>query len=253
MSPIATATLVLVVTFAAALLGIAAQRWLPPQHRENETKDTVRIAIGTIAALTALVLGLSTSSAKSGFDLACRNLHDSTIDLITIDRLLGRYGDEASDLRHDLQQLVRRRLDWLANLTAQGHDAYDPLAGAALVEGVADRIYDLEPHDARQRGIKERLVVVSEAALRSRWALAAEQDARVPPLFLLAVGSWLVVMFFSYGFFARWNATVLVALLACALSVSIAVFLILELERPFSGFIRVPAAGLRRAQAVLGK
>lgn len=253
MSPLATAAVVMAATFSAALLGIAVQRWIPAQHRENETKDTVRIAIGTIAALTALVLGLSTSSAKVGFDLACRNLHDSTIDLIMVDRLLARYGDEATGLRHDIQELVRRRLGWLADLTAQGEDAYNPLSGAAMVEGVADRIHDLEPRDARQQALKERLVALAEAALRSRWSLAAEQDNRVPPLFLVAVGSWLVIMFFSYGLFARWNATVLVALLACALSASIAVFLIMELERPFSGFIRVPAAGLRRAQEVLGK
>jgi hypothetical protein len=85
MSPISIAAVVLAATCAAATIGLLAQRLLPDHHLGNETKDTVRLAIGTITAMTALILGLATASAKNTFDLACRNVNDTAVDRITID------------------------------------------------------------------------------------------------------------------------------------------------------------------------
>ena len=53
--------------------------------------------------------------------------------------------------------------------------------------------------------------------------------------------------------FARPNATVVVALLFCALSVAGAIFLILELDGPFDGLIQLSSDPLRRALAQLGR
>jgi hypothetical protein len=141
---------------------------------------------------------------------------------------------------------------------AHGHgegalEKYDPTTSADWIEATADRIHSLEPRDARQEGIKVQLVRLVEAALRARWALGAEQHARMPLLFLLAIGSWLVVTFFSYGLFAQRNSVVFLVLFLCSLSVSSAIFLILEMERPFSDFVRIPTEGIRRAEAALGK
>lgn len=54
--------------FSGALLGMALQRLLPGHHLSKETQDVVKLSAGTIATLTALVLGLLVSSAKSTFD-----------------------------------------------------------------------------------------------------------------------------------------------------------------------------------------
>jgi hypothetical protein len=253
MSPISIAAVFLASTCAAAAIGLIAQRLLPEHHLSSETKDTVRLAIGTITAMTALILGLATASAKNTFDLACRNVNESAVDLITIDRMLKRYGEEAADIRADVEQMIRRRLDWLADMGKGKFDNYDPLTSASWIEDAADRIHGLEPRDVRQKGIKDQLVKLVEAALRARWALAAEQYVRMPTLFLLAVGLWLVVTFLSYGLFAGRNATVILALFLCALSVSSAIFLILEMERPFSGVVRINSDGLRRAEETFGK
>ncbi len=253
MNPIVIAGLVMLSTCAAAAIGLFVQRQLPADHVGSETKDTVRLAIGTITAMTALILGLATASAKSTYELTCRNVHDAAIDLITIDRLLRRYGEEATDIRAEVVTMMRRRLAWLTSLGEGASKNYDPLESAAWIEDTADRIHALEPRDLRQKGIKEQLVKLGEAALRARWALAAEQHAQMPLLFLLTLGLWLVVTFFSYGLFAQRNVTVFLALFLCSLSVSSAIFLILEMERPFSGVVRTPTEILRHAEAALGK
>lgn len=64
---------------------------------------------------------------------------------------------------------------------------------------------------------------------------------------------WVTVIFVSFGLFAPRNTTVIVALLICALSVSRAIFLILELDRPYEGLLRVSSAPLHSALAHLGR
>ena len=64
---------------------------------------------------------------------------------------------------------------------------------------------------------------------------------------------WLAFIFGSFGLLARPNVTVVVALFVCALSFSSAIFLILELARPFEGMIQIPSAPLREALGRLGQ
>jgi nitric oxide reductase large subunit len=64
---------------------------------------------------------------------------------------------------------------------------------------------------------------------------------------------WLAIIFLSFGLHAPPNATVVTALFLCALSVSGAIFLILELDRPFSGLMQISSAPLSNALAQLGR
>ena len=64
---------------------------------------------------------------------------------------------------------------------------------------------------------------------------------------------WLTIVFASFGLFAPPNATVIVTLFLCALSVSGAIFLILEMYTPFEGLIQISSAPLRDALAHLGQ
>jgi nitric oxide reductase large subunit len=64
---------------------------------------------------------------------------------------------------------------------------------------------------------------------------------------------WLTIIFVSFGLFAPPNATVVATLFVCALSVSGAIFLVLEMDRPFSGLIQISDAPLRNALAHLGR
>ena len=71
--------------------------------------------------------------------------------------------------------------------------------------------------------------------------------------FLLILVLWLIVIFTSFGLFAPRNATVIAALFVCSLSVAGAVFLILELDRPFGGLIRISSAPARDTLAQLSQ
>ena len=60
---------------------------------------------------------------------------------------------------------------------------------------------------------------------------------------------WLTITFTSFGLFAPRNVTVLAVLFFCALSVTSALFLVVEMDGPFDGLIKASADPLRYAHA----
>jgi hypothetical protein len=87
----------------------------------------------------------------------------------------------------------------------------------------------------------------------ARWLLVAqEESSSIPIPFLMVLIFWLTIIFASLGLFAPRNATVIAALFVCSLSISGAIFLILELAQPLEGFIKIFDAPLRAALAQLG-
>ena len=70
---------------------------------------------------------------------------------------------------------------------------------------------------------------------------------------LVAMVFWLAALFGSFGLFAPRNATVMAVLCVSALSVSIAILLILEMNQPFQGVVKISSAPMRYTLAHLGQ
>jgi hypothetical protein len=94
MNPTGIGLAVFAFTFGGALLGMWLRALLPEGQLNAESKDTVRLGVGLIATMTALVLGLVTASAKSSFDAVEAGIRQYAIDLLALDRILARYGSE---------------------------------------------------------------------------------------------------------------------------------------------------------------
>ena len=86
-----------------------------------------------------------------------------------------------------------------------------------------------------------------------RWLMFEQGHNSISVPLLVTMILWLVIVFTSLGLFAPTNATVTATLFLCALSVSGAIFLILEMYRPFEGLMQVSSASLRSALAQLGQ
>jgi hypothetical protein len=241
-------------TLAAALLGMWLRPALPVHHLSEESRDTMKLGIGLIATMTALVLGLVTASAKNSFDTVDTALRHAAMDILTLDRLLARYGPETADLRATLKRItgLRIRMMW-PERGAEPAQFDPPEAVAAEVEGVADHVRRLSPRDDAQRSLQGRALDLVEALLKTRWLASASGGTSVPPLFLTILLCWLTITFATFGVFAPRNATVLAVLVLCALSVSSALFLILEMDGPFDGVLVVSSDSLRYAHAHLNR
>jgi len=230
-------------TFGGALLGMRVRTTLPAHHLDADSRDTVKVGVGLIATMTALILGLVTASAKSSFDALDTALKHTAVDVLTLDRLLARYGSETGQIREGLQQAFGARIDLLWPQDSSQPAKPDPMRTGAVssAEGLADAIRGLKPRDDAQRAPQSRGLDLTETLLQARWLVLAATETSAPLLFLVILLCWLTITFASFGLFAPWNATVLTVLFVCALSVGSAVFLILELDGPFDGWRRVSA------------
>ena len=114
------------------------------------------------------------------------------------------------------------------------------------------KLLALTPPNEAQRWLQSRALQIGGELAEDRWLLAAENEGSVPRPFLATLVFWLTILFTAFGLFAPRHATVVAALLVCALSLSAAIFLILEMDRPFEGFIIVSAEPMRTALAHMG-
>jgi hypothetical protein len=256
MNTLAVGLTVFACTFGGALLGMALRRALPAHHLDDGSKDTIKLGIGLVATMTALVLGLVTASAKSSYDAVDTGIKQTAVDLLVLDRALARYGAEAAPVRAALKQAVTVRVDsiWPPGGVAAATQR-DPLHAqtGSMVEALASAIRALKPQDEEQRALRDHALAQAEALLRARWLLVAGTEATIPLPFLVVVIAWLAVIFTSFGLFAPRHGTVQAVLLLCAASVASALFLVLEMETPFDGLLRVSDQPLRYALAHLGR
>ena len=95
MDPFIVCLIIVVCISIGLLVGLLSQNILPSHHQDAPSKDTVMIAAGMLATLTALVLGLLFSSAKSSFDAMNTAIASAGAKIIMFDRILANYGREA--------------------------------------------------------------------------------------------------------------------------------------------------------------
>ena len=252
MRAITIASITFVCTFGSALAATVIRSWLPPTHLSRESQDVVRLGIGLVATMTALLLGLVTAAARSTFDSQDAAIRNSAATILTLDRHLARYGPETQPTR----DLIRRAVEFRLNATwgTSGRDGQGLTASDATpaVEEVENQILRLSPQTDSQRWFKSEALKLSEEIVKTRWRVLGSGGA-VPFPFLVVVISWLTVTFASFGLYAPRNATVLVVLGVAAISVAAAVFLILELDGPFDGVIRVSSFPFQYAFAHLNQ
>lgn len=253
MNSIIVGIVVFTCTFTGVLLGMWLRTVLPAHHLETPSSDTIKVGIGLIATMTALVLGLITASSKSSFDTVDAAVRNTAVDILTLDRILARYGTETGEIRSSLKRVIERRVDAVWPQNASHPIQLDPLTSMGEMEQLAERIRSLTPHNDSQKALQSRALDGAEALLKARWMVMTEARKSIPLPFLAILLFWLTITFTSFGLFAPKNATVLAVLFVCSLSVSSAIFLVLEMESPFDGLLRVSADPLRYAVAHLNQ
>jgi len=247
MNPSIVGVVVFGFSMAGALLGLSLARRLPQRELDSQSRDSIKLAVGLIATMTALVLGLVTASAKSNFDSLSAAVKTGAVDLIALDRTLARYGPETAQIRTDLKSAVELRVELTWPSDASRVAELQVLQQATSVEAVGNRILLLQPSDDLQRALKVRSVALAEKLLEARWLLHAGSSASVPLPFLGVLTLWITITFTIFGMLAPSNRAVIGVLAACAMSVGTALFIILEMDGPFDGVLTVSGQPLRKA------
>jgi Protein of unknown function (DUF4239) len=247
MNDLLISLLVFAIIFGGALLGVVVRPLLSEHHLHPDSRDVVKMATGLIGTLAALVLGLLIASAKSTFDQKTSQVRQMTATIILLDDLLAQYGSEAAPVRNLLRQSVQPLANriWHEEEVKTGKLAhFESSAEASALENGLER---LSPNNDVQRSLQSRAIQAFTEGAQIRLRLFAQTGGSIPTPFLIILVFWLGAIFASFTLFARANLVVMASLFVCALSFACAIFLVLELDNPFTGLMGISSATLRSA------
>jgi hypothetical protein len=251
MSSLTVSVIVFAIVFGGALLGMFLRAVLPENHLSNESKDVVKIGMGLVATMSALVLSLVISSAKSSYDAQSVELTEASAKIILLNRMLLHYGPETKEARRVLRKTIE---NVVATMWNEKQDAPGQMSASEGGKGdLFDQIQILEPRDERQRAVQAQALNLVMGLGQTRWLMYEQRSTAISMPLLVILVSWLTALFISFGLFAPRNGTVLASLVISAMSVGGAVFLILEMYAPYTGIIQISSAPLRVALANLGQ
>lgn len=238
--------------FGGALLGMFLRRLLPEHHLDAESKSVVQLGMALVATMCALLLGLLIASAKGSYDAQRGEVTSMSANVVQLDRILARYGPETVEARGLIRVAVisvERNWSKAGSRSAMLDAPATRAAGADFYEQIAE----LKPHDDFQRSLQGQALQIALELGQTRSLLLQQAGSVIPTPFLVVLIFWLAVIFLSFGLFAPYNTTVIATLLVCALSVSAAIFLIIELDNPFNGLLQISDAPLHTALALIGR
>lgn len=238
MSTITTSLTVLACVFVGAIIGMRLRRTLPEHHLTPETKETVKLAMGFVATMAALILGLLVASAKDSYDAQSNGVTQLAAKLVYLDRLLANFGAEAKDVRTLYREVVERITKRMWPAKHPGEYQLDP--SVMHTEELMVAIQALQAKTDLQKTLQAQAISTSMEIGQMRWLQYEQAGVKISKPMLGILIFWIAVLFASFGLFAPSNGTALAALLLAALSVAGAIFLILELQCPFTGMLQIP-------------
>jgi hypothetical protein len=250
--------IVFVVMCASVALGFFVHPRLPERHRSADSAEAVRQAIMLLVTFTAIVLGLLTTSVKAGFDSAYSARGNDAAQLVQLDRCLRDFGPETAHVREQLRGYVAAVIasTWPDEPRPTGLDYPDPsgmgrigeapLLSAVLAD-VGTEIRSLQPVSPMQKIVAADCDSQYRNFLEARWKVIEGARPSISPPFYWVLVIWLAILFGAMGLTTAPNATVATVMILCALSISIAVFVITDMDEPYGGLFGIPSTAMRHA------
>jgi hypothetical protein len=256
-----SALLIVVLLCSSAGLGMFISPRLPPAHRARETVEMMTLAIGMLVTFAALVLGLITASVKREYDDAVHYRQEYALLLTQLDRCLRNYGPGADAARAYVRSYTAASIAgyWPSEPLPVGvqypdtsgmHDLIitgEVPALADLMNHAGLEISRFNPTDASQTRIAESCRQDYRDVLRARLRAIETKNARLSAPFYQILVFWLMIIFASFGLLAPRHSLSLISIALCAVSLSTAIFVIVNLSRPYDGLFTVSSAAMRTA------
>jgi hypothetical protein len=203
--------------------------------------------MGLIGTMSALVLSLLIASANSSYDQQKNELNTLSANVVLLDRTLEFYGSDAKAARDRLRDGVRQTHDRIWSPRGVRPEVINSKETQSAAKANMEKLQSLAPKTDVERLMQSRAIQLSDSITQSRLLMVSQLGGSIPWPFLTVLVFWICTLFLGFGLFARFNATVTLALLVGALSVAGAVFLILELNDPYGGLMRISDEPLRSA------
>jgi hypothetical protein len=242
-----------VLTFGVGLLGLYLQRFLPQRHMSAGSRDMIGAVIGLLSLLLALVLGTLVGSSYSFFASQKADIESLCAESLELDLAFRQYGPETDPLRKALIGSMQEALNAIKG-DAQAYRRHFQLGGyMSKFEKWNDTLVSLAPHTPVQTQLISPMSASSRSFQKTRLLMSLQLASSIFWPLIGIVVSWAMLLFFGFGVMSRLNTTSVGALAFGSFAVATAIFLILELNQPFSGLFRIPAASIEQAMEVLSE
>lgn len=227
----------------AGLAGLAMN--LDEERRSDESKGAITFAQGSLATLSALVLGLLINGANDHHRTQGARMTQLVSGVLILDRHLIDYGPESHAARQSLLHAAEE-----AEAQIWGVGEHRSLFRAN--PGVLAAILALQPATPQQAFLQQQsLQQLMEMFRGISSLLTADQGIDSRDLLIATVVVWYALLFFAMGLFARPNIMGVAAVLVGSMAVASAVLMVVELDRPFDGLFRISSDPLHAAIAVM--
>ena len=246
-----------VITFgcvsAGMCLGMAIRARLPKGHLDSQTVDTIKLATGMVATLSALVLGLLLAFADGSFRAKDDELTQMSSDLIRVHRILHAYGPDAAQPQALLQAYaVQKRHDLFPAHSDQAAMLLD-IPALDLLSRAAVSLLALQPATPGQTWLQQTALHLLDDISQKHWLLFEQSGQRLPMLLVALLIFWLTLIFIAFGVLSPRYPIAIGAHLLCAVAVAGALVMILEMGDPFMGWIRLSHESLNKAVTTIGR
>ncbi len=245
---------------ASSVLGFFVHPRLPERHRSAQSIALVQLAISLLVTFTAIVLGLLTTSVKEGFDVAYNARGEYAAQLAQMDRCLSDYGPETTPMRGQLKSYVAAVIasTWPDEPPPVGvtypNTSDMPLTGEVpvlsdIMNGVGLETRSLEPKDSLHQKLLAACIEQYHDLIQARWKVIEGVHGSISAPFYWVLVFWLALLFGTFCLTAPPNPLVVTVIALCALSITVVVFVILDLDEPYGGLFGVPSTSMRNALA----
>jgi Protein of unknown function (DUF4239) len=242
---LAIALVVTGVIAAGGVVGLVLQRLLPERYTIDKARDMIGGVVGQLTLLLVLVNGLLIWTAYGVFSTQQTELQTLTARALEFDVEMRQYGPEADEARN----ILRLDLVW-AHEQFWGDDlsraaAYD--ASMKAMTNMSKFLEGLAPKTPTQTNLLNAARANYAFIGEQRLLMSLQAATPVPWPLIYAVTFWSCVMFLSMGLLSRLSPMSVAMLILGSASIGLAIFLILEFSKPYTGSIRVSPAPLEQA------
>lgn len=238
------------VTLLASIFGFSITLRLKESWLDGVSRDQFKAVRNMIGSLLAVCLGFLLVTAKNNYDKKVDEVRTQASKVVLLHRVLDLYGDEAKEARIKIEKSVQGQIDLLQAASNNYIDQREAFKKAKL-DSFREAVLSLEDKDQKTSWAKTAALNLTQEITGIKWKIYNDLNANIPlgvVVFLIAL---LGTVFFNFGVISHNHWTAALGLLTASICVSGAIFLLVELDRPYQGFFTVPTEPLKSAVDII--
>jgi hypothetical protein len=238
------------VTLLAGIFGFSITLRLHESWLDGVSRDQFKAIRNMIGSLLAVCLGFLLVTAKSNFDKKVDEVRTQASKVVLLHRVLDLFGDEANEARAKIVHTLQGQIDLLQVASANYIDQKEAFK-KAKIDSFREAVLSIEAKDEKKSWAKTAALNLTQEITGIKWKIYNDLNANIPLEVVIFLIALCVTVFFNFGVISHHHWTAALGLMTASLCVSGAIFLLVELDRPFQGFFTVPTDPLKSAVDII--